>query len=431
MKQGDRLELRVEKPVYRGLGLSRHEGRVVFVAGTYAGERVLAEVEEVGRGYARARLLELLEASAARRISPCPYAPRCGGCSYQDLDYREQLAVKEAILRESLLRARVPWDAPIPVRPSPERGWRTRAELHLAWAEDGPLLGFHEAASHRVVDVLECLQLSPAMNAAARALLDALRGHGPLARRVGGVELAESMDGRKLVACLVSDLPMKQALALKSLAAAVPALTGLVALAVSGSAPRTALVLSGEPYVDASVRGMRLRAHQQSFFQANRFLLEPLLDSVLESVPKGGPVLDLYSGVGLFALGLAARGDAARAAESSRWAVADAEANAREAGLGGLHFELADVDAALRGLPERAGERVVLDPPRTGASRLAVTQIAARRPPGICYVSCDPPTLGRDIHLFAGLGYRLVSLQALDMFPDTLHLESVALLEPV
>jgi 23S rRNA (uracil1939-C5)-methyltransferase len=431
VKQGDRLELRVEKPVYRGLGLARHEGRIVFVTGTYSGERVHALVEEVGRGYARARLLELIEPSPARRISPCRYAPRCGGCSYQDLDYQEQLAVKQAILRESLLRARVPWEAEIPVMPSPERGWRTRAELHLDWRDDGPLLGFHEVASHRVVDVLECLQLSPAMNGAARALLDALSGHGPLARRVTGLELAESMDGRKLVACLVSDLPVRQAVAFKPLASAVPALTGLLALAASGSAPRTALLLSGEPFLDASVRGFLLRAHQQSFFQANRFLLEPLVEAVLECVPAGRPVLDLYSGVGLFALALAARGDPVRGVESNRWAAADAEANARELGLAGIHFELADVDAALRELAQRPGERVVLDPPRTGASRLAVTQLAARRPASICYVSCDPPTLGRDVHLLADLGYRLASLRAFDMFPDTLHLESIALLEPV
>jgi 23S rRNA (uracil1939-C5)-methyltransferase len=429
VKEGEPLELHVEKPVYRGLGLARHEGRVVFVPGTYGGERVRAVVEEVGRGYARARLLELVEASPQRREPPCPYASRCGGCCYQDLGYEAQLSVKEAILRESLQRARVTWDAPIEVRPSPERGWRTRAELHLAWQDDVPLLGFHEAASHRVVDVLECLQLSPAMNRAARALLLALKGKGALARRLSGVELAESTDGSRLVACLVGELPVRQAVSLKPVAAAVPELTGLLALAASEQ--RTVLSLSGEPYVEATVGRLRLRAHQQSFFQANRFLLGPLVDSVLALVPPGAPVLDLYSGVGLFALAAAERGDAVWAVESSRWAVADAEANAKQAGLSGARFEAADVETALRALPARAGERIVMDPPRSGASRLAVKAITERRPSSISYVSCDPPTLGRDLFLFGGLGYRLVSLQAFDMFPDTLHLESLAQLEPL
>jgi tRNA/tmRNA/rRNA uracil-C5-methylase (TrmA/RlmC/RlmD family) len=279
------------------------------------------------------------------------------------------------------------------------------------------------------VDVLECLQLSPAMNRAARALLLALKGKGALARRLSGVELAESTDGSRLVACLVGELPVRQAVSLKPVAAAVPELTGLLALAASEQ--RTVLSLSGEPYVEATVGRLRLRAHQQSFFQANRFLLGPLVDSVLALVPPGAPVLDLYSGVGLFALAAAERGDAVWAVESSRWAVADAEANAKQAGLSGARFEAADVETALRALPARAGERIVMDPPRSGASRLAVKAITERRPSSISYVSCDPPTLGRDLFLFGGLGYRLVSLQAFDMFPDTLHLESLAQLEPL
>lgn len=427
MKEGDLLELRIEKAVYRGLGLARHEGCVVFVPRTYGGERVRARVDEVGRGYVRAQLEALLDASPARRSPPCRYAPRCGGCAHQDLGYDEQLRVKEAILRESLARARVPWEAEVLVRPSPETGWRTRAELHLAWEASGPRLGFHEEGGHEIVDVEECLQLSSGMNRAARVLLAALAERGPLARHVHGLELAESFDGRELVACLVTGLPVREAAALSALGNSVPALTGL--LAVAGERGATVLVLKGEPFVHAQVGGLRLRAHQQSFFQANRFLLEPLLEVVLGLIPPGGPVLDLYSGVGLFALPLAQRGDDVRAVEVSPLATADAEANAEAARIRNVGFLAQDVETALPRLARRSGERIVLDPPRTGASRLAVRAIAARQPAAITYVSCDPPTLGRDLGLFAGMGYRLTSLQALDMFPDTFHVESVAQLE--
>lgn len=429
MKQGDQLELQVEKAVYRGLGLARHEGCVVFLPRTYGGERVRASVDEVGRGYARASVLELLEPAPARRSPPCRYAPRCGGCAYQDLGYDEQLRVKEAILRESLSRAHVPWEAEVPLLPSPESGWRTRARLHLAWDGGAPRLGFHEEASQQLVDVEECLQLSPELNRAARALLAALAARGPLGRHVSGLELAESGDGRERVACLESDLPVREAAAFSALSGAAPGLTGFLALAGAEARP-TALLLAGAPFVHAEAAGLRFRAHQQSFFQANRFLLGPLVETVLELVPSGGPVLDLYSGVGLFALPLARRGDEIRAVEINPLAVADANANAEAASLRNVRNEAKDVEEALRSLPDRTGERILLDPPRTGASRLAVRAIAARRPTAITYVSCDPPTLGRDLQLFQGMGYRLVALQALDMFPDTFHVEAVAQLEP-
>jgi 23S rRNA (uracil1939-C5)-methyltransferase len=142
-------------------------------------------------------------------------------------------------------------------------------------------------------------------------------------------------------------------------------------------------------------------------------------------------VLDLYSGVGLFSLPLSRRGDPVRAAEIQAQAAADAVANAEAAGVRGVRVFAKDVESALRELLPANGERILLDPPRSGASRQAVRAIAERHPASITYVSCDPPTLGRDLQLLLGHGYRLAALEALDMFPDTFHVEAVAQLEPV
>ena len=188
------------------------------------------------------------------------------------------------------------------------------------------------------------------------------------------------------------------------------------------------MTLQGDPHLRARAGGLVYRVHQQSFFQGNRFLYERLVESVLARVAPGAPVLDLYSGVGLFALALAARGDRVRGLESNPMAVDDARENAREAGLA-AEFEIADVDRALALLAVRGGERVVLDPPRAGLGRAALGALIERRPETITYVSCDPPTLGRDLARLMAAGYRLQSLEALDMFPDTFHLESVAHLE--
>ncbi len=212
-----------------------------------------------------------------------------------------------------------------------------------------------------------------------------------------------------------------------SLATRVPGLDGFGVAA----GPRL-LWLHGAPFVEASVLGVVLRARAGSFFQANRFLLEPLARTVVDLVPAGeGPVVDLYAGVGLFALPLAARGErdvlavewASSAAEDARWA-------ARRNQLDGVRVLAQDVARALAETAPGTAERIVLDPPRTGAGPEVVALVADRAPASIVYVSCDPPTLGRDLAALAGRGYRPDVVHLFDLFPDTFHMETVVRLLP-
>jgi len=428
LKLGDVVELDIEKAVYRGLGLGRHEGQVVFVPRAVPGDRVRARVESVTPGYVRAATEAVLRPAAERRTSPCPFFPQCGGCAYQDVDYPAQLRFKEAILRESLSRAGVRWEGDLPLRASAEEGWRTRTTLHLAEVEDALRLGLHEEGSHRVVDLEACLQLSPAMNRAARSLRAALEERRAVARHIHDVEIAESTDGARLVVCLDTDLPVPQAVSLAPVAEAVPGLTGLGAMA-AGRGPRY-LNLRGEPHVEAEVRGLRMQSHVRSFFQANRFLLDSLVGDVVEATPPGGAVFDLYAGVGLFALALAARAEQVLGAEVNPVAVEDARANISRNGQENVRMRQGDVVEALASWPATPGERVILDPPRTGAGAAVVRAVAARQPECVVYVSCDPPTLGRDLAVFAQAGYAPDSVRALDLFPDTFHLETVVRLSP-
>ena len=428
LRPGAVLEATVEKGVYRGRGLARHEGRVVFVPRAHPGDRVRARIGEVHAGWAEAALVEVLEPSPERRASPCPYVPRCGGCAYQDYDDAAELGLKESVLRESLARAGAAWEGEITRHASPVGGWRIRASLHFARGPRGPLLGLRQEGTRRVIDLESCLQLSEAMNRAARALHGALAGRAE-APRVHGLELLEAPDGSGLVATLETGLERSEAPSLLPLRAAAPRLTGLGVRTRAGSLEW----LFGSPFVEASVLGVGLRVHAASFFQANRFLYEELARTVVDLVPEGGSrVIDLYAGVGLFALPLAARGEPETVAvEQSAFACEDARFAARSAGLRHLSVRQADVEAGLEGLEPRPGERVVLDPPRTGASRALVEALAARRPDAIVYVSCDPPTLGRDLALFAARGYRAEKVHLFDMFPKTFHLETVVRLLPV
>jgi 23S rRNA (uracil1939-C5)-methyltransferase len=424
------VDVVVEKAVHGGLGLARHDGEVVFVPRGVAGERLRVRIEARGKGFARARVAERLLASPERREAPCAHAGPCGGCSYQDLIYPAQLALKKDVLIEALARAHVAWDGEIEIEPSPEAGWRLRAGLHLERRGGELALGFREEGTHRLLDVTRCLQLSDRMNAAARGLLEGLRRRPGGAAGLRGIDLAESLDGAQCVACLDTELSPGKAAGFADLAASLPWLSGLSALAGGGGGSRAFVPLHGSPLVHHSLAGVRLRQHVRSFFQGNRFLVGRLVSLVAELLPPGERLLDLYAGVGLFALPLAGRFAEVLAAETDESAVEDARANLRDNGIGNVRFERRDVGDALESWPAASGESVVLDPPRAGAGRAVVEAVARRRPRAIVYVSCDPATLARDLALFGGLGYRPSLLRALDLFPDTFHVETVARLVP-
>jgi 23S rRNA (uracil1939-C5)-methyltransferase len=428
LRPGERVEVTVERAVYRGQGLARHNGQVVFVPRGLPGDRLQVRIASVSAGYVKAEIEQVLASGPGRVDSRCPHFAECGGCAYQHLDPSAQAALKEGVLSDALRRAGAPWDKPIRVRPSPPEGWRTRATLHVDHAPSGLRLGFHREGTQQVVDVERCLQLSPGMMGAARGLRDALAARPALARAVRDVELAESFDGSRLVASLETAFDQRQAAGAAVLADAVPSLTGFGVMAGEGRRRRF-LLLRGDPHVEAVVQGIRLRAHAQSFFQANRFLVEPLVQEVLDRTLEGGSVLDLYAGVGLFALPLGRRAEEVRGLEISASAVADARGNAEAAGLSHVRIHPGDV-RDMADLPPRPDERVVLDPPRTGAGAEVVRMVAARRPASVVYVSCDPPTLGRDLKAFAAEGYVPISIAGFDMFPDTFHVETVVHLVP-
>jgi 23S rRNA (uracil1939-C5)-methyltransferase len=303
-----------------------------------------------------------------------------------------------------------------------------RASLHFDGRGGSLRLGLHEEGTRFVVDLERCLQLSPALLGAARGLKRGLDARPELWRHLQALHLAEGTDGG-VVATLETRLLPAESVALVPLRSAAPVLTGLGAL--SEERGRGVFVmLHGSPRLGHRVAGLRLTSHAQAFFQANRFLLEDLVRTVLDLMPVEGPALDLYSGVGLFAIPLAQRGQAVRAAEADEVAAEDARENARRTGVKGLRTFHGDVRQALAAWPPEPGEAVVLDPPRSGAGLDVVELVASRRPRAIVYVSCDPPTLGRDLAHLARHGYRPDALRAFDMFPDTFHLETVVRLVP-
>jgi 23S rRNA (uracil1939-C5)-methyltransferase len=419
----DTLELTIDRPVAGGRMLARHEGRVVLVAGAVPGERVRARVERATRQVVFATVVDVLEASPDRRVPACD--PACGGAAYAYITGDRQRALKAEIVADAFRRiGRVTLESPVRVAASGEHGYRLRARLHV---RDGRA-GFFLEGTHVLCDAGAGGQLRPETMAAIDATLAAV---APRQAGCDAVVVAENVAGTE---CVIH-LEPRDGATLGDLARRIDAPAGVsglttavgtrtVTLAGTGTVTDTAdQLFGGQSPISALTCWTR---HAPSFFQGNRFLAGALLRRVLDCAVGDGFV-DLYAGVGLFAVALAARGSRGLAVEGDRSSGADLEVNAgpwRER----LRVVRGPVETAVDLPLDPAPDVVVLDPPRTGLSPDALRGVLAWAAPRVVYVSCDPPTLARDAAKFIQAGYGLLSVEAFDLFPNTPHVEVVATL---
>lgn len=410
--------------------LARAEGRVVLVSGAIPGETVLARIERVERGVAFARVEAVLAPSPDRR--PPPFDPACGGGVYAHVDPARQVALKREVILDGLRRgAGLAWDRPLDVAASPERGYRLRARLHV---RDGRV-GFFKEGTHVLCDAAPSAQLDAGTLDAAQRLVDTLGAvFGPSS--MDSLEVSENLDGTERAVHLhpvdrggVAGA-MPESVATRLL---VDGITG-VSIATKGGGRRR---LAGDPTVgDDYARlaggvgpGTSLRRHAASFFQGNRFLVGALASRVIAAVPGDGPVWDLYAGVGLFAGALCATGRGhVTAVEGDAGIAADLAANAAAFG-GRLVVDPRAVEDALSTARLTREATVVVDPPRTGLSKAVCAALAASPIRRIVYVSCDVATLARDLKVLAVAGFEVIALDGFDLFPNTAHVETLAVLQ--
>jgi 23S rRNA (uracil1939-C5)-methyltransferase len=423
----DLLELVIERPVAGGRMLARRDGQVVLVAGAIPGERVRVRLERSSRKVLFAAVVDVIEASPDRRDPPCD--PACGGSAYAFISPRRQAALKGEIVADAFARiGRLPVAGPVSVVESPEVGYRLRGRLHV----DRGRVGFLLERSHRLCDARATGQFAQSALDAAEHVVGGL---GDVQSDVGAILVAENVSGTERVLHLEPrdgrrlELPSVDEAAL--LAGGV---TG-----VTMQTPRRPVIVAGNGRVtDASsdlgaglldiAPPVRWTRSALSFFQGNRFVIGRLLGRVL-SHRWGSRILDLYAGVGLFSVPMAAAGAHVLAVEGDESSAADLVINAEP--WTSLEVSHQSVEAALLRLTPGAFDTIVVDPPRTGASPGALEGIVALAAPRIVYVSCDPPTLARDAGRLRAAGYQLESVEAFDMFPNTPHVETVAVLQKV
>lgn len=432
-------EVDIERMCYGGAGFGRLEGKACFVPFTAPGDRARIRVVKEKRSFLEGELLELCQASALRIEPPCPIFGACGGCNWQQLPYAEQLKQKGEIFGESLRRiGRVESDAILPVAASANQyGYRSRIQLKLSARDGATTLGFFRGSSHEVIDAAcGCAIADPILNRIAaefRALLPSLPEIGGIPQ----IDLAIGDDAESIAMVhFTGQDPAALTARLLAARSDLPSVSGLYVRCGGKSRLVKAFGVDALSYgIPAGLfpgsRPMRLRFGRGGFSQVNYPQNLALIRTVWQWGEFTGSerVLDLYCGNGNISVPIAPYVSQLIGVEGYAPSIDDAVANAAANGVVNASFQVSDVAAAIRRFAARRErfDLVILDPPRSGAE--AVAEIAELGPKAIIYVSCDPPTLSRDLALLCASGYQVVRSQPVDMFPQTYHLESVTLLK--
>jgi 23S rRNA (uracil1939-C5)-methyltransferase len=384
------IEVEIEKWVYGGAGLSRTDGQVLLTPFVLPGERV--RVEPLDK--LNARLLEVVTASPVRRAAPCRHFESCGGCQYQHAPYDLQLKGKVEILLEQLRRVgKIEPSVAIRTLAGEEFGYRNRTQFHQMEGR----VGYFAEGTHDLVPIESCPISSPAIQRA-------YAGIRPLLPRfVRRFELFTN-EQETLVNILDTERPVAKRF-FEACAAQFPG--------------------ADQPALDYPVGSDRFQVTHSSFFQVNRFLVAPLVELALEGA-EGESAFDLYCGVGLFSVPLARRFAQVTAVELGNSAWRDLKFNAERAGVS-VKAVRNRAEDYLAGVTE-APDFVLADPPRSGLGKAAVSELLRLRPRQLTIISCDPATLARDLNALLA-GYTLETMTLVDLFPQTLHLETVVRLK--
>ena len=398
MQAGEVVTIRIDDVAFGGSGVGRVQGMVVFTPLTVMHDEVAVEITSIRKKFALAEVRQILQPSPWRVTPPCRYFGRCGGCQLQHIDYDQQLAIKEKQVKELFTRlGNFPLPPVLKIIPSPgQYHYRGKADYHVRMSKDGRLLrlGFMQAESDWVLDIEGCEIVAGSINQSCQAFRVALAA-GDRQYRRDRQTIWSSLEEGKIIA-----VPDDEAAA---------------------------------PLIHRIVRDRRLAVPYAGFFQINTTLLDVLVDQVVRLADLQGTetVIDAYCGVGLFSLFLASAAAGITGVEISDAAIHCARENLLTGGFAHALFLRGDVGEVMKrqfAKKSRQADVVILDPPRSGCDRSvldAVRKIAAKK---IIYISCNPATQARDVRYLVEAGFSLECLQPLDMFPQTGHIEVIALL---
>ena len=388
MQIKDRVVIKIESIAFGGEGVGRVDNFVIFVPFAAPGDKLEIAITELKKAYARGKILKIIKPSAWRIKPLCGYYESCGGCCYQHINYAQQLSLKKKQVEEAFQKiGKIPAPPVLDTIASPEiYHYRGKAQCHAVKTGQVINLGFLDISGGRLVNIGRCEIMEETINAKIKKLRE-------------GLILQNKKDARLT---LWSDLFTQQT--------------------------------AEKEQIKRIVKGQELLVPVDGFFQANLFLTDALVEEVcrLAVASPINTLIDAYCGCGLFALFLAPYAGKIIGIELNEKSIKFARANAENQNVQNAKFILGDVERVLSGglsAPGSIIDLIILDPPRIGCSAQVLKSIGGIKPRRIIYVSCNPATQARDVKILAQYGYALMSLLPLDMFPQTHHIEVIALLE--
>jgi 23S rRNA (uracil1939-C5)-methyltransferase len=420
-----KVQVPIESVAFKGYGVARIHGKVVFVPHTVTGDEAWIEITDEKKKYSMARLVEIIKPSPWRVNPPCPYFGSCGGCQWQHIDYSTQGELKKEILRDVLKRLGRLKEIPtirVVLSPKPY-DYRIRIQLKVR----GKAIGYYQERTHQIVQIDRCPISHPLVN----QIIQELREELAALSRMEEIEINVSPEeGRGVILIHPHSYDQRIEHSMKKFLQSHPILRGIALSRKGGSN------VFGDPVLNFTIplsqeRNLTLRISPGSFSQVNPEQNQTLIQTVLQfsEVNQRDRVFDLYAGVGNLSLPLATRARGVLGIEENRMAIEDARFNAERNGIKNCDFIHGKVEDISINWKKETPDLIVLDPPRTGCKTI-LDQLVRWKPKKIIYVSCEPTTFARDLRLFSERGYSLQRLGLIDMFPQTYHMEVVGLLKP-
>lgn len=444
LKKNDEIKLTVKSCTVQGSGVCDYNGMTVFVMGAVTGDHVIAHIIKVKKTYAVGIIKEITQKSPIRIKPECPVCEKCGGCSFAQIKYSEELKIKAQQIADNMKRLGKIDIEPDEIIPSPSSSrYRNKAQYPVGFDGKFATIGFYAPMSHRIIDCADCKLQPEEFADITNVFRDLIReklitvydGNSGLLRHI---YIRKAAATNELMVCLVingNELPNKK----KIIDALLDANENIRSIILNTNTEKTNVVLGkkcvtlyGSDYITDELCGLKFNISPLSFYQVNRDGAEILYNKAKEYAQLTGneTLIDLYCGTGTIGLTMAKNVKKLIGIEIVPQAIENAKKNAEINGIENAEFICGDAsDIADNLLKDGINpDVVILDPPRKGCDDKVVETVSKFNPERIVYVSCDSATLARDCGRFAEHGFKTEKLTPVDMFPRTGNVENVALL---
>jgi len=450
---GNTYTLHIDKMTFGGEGIGRLGKFVVFVPESTPGDKLKVKITEVKKNYGRGEIVEIITPSPNRIEPPCKYYAKCGGCSFQHIDYKEQLRLKKEIVEDSFFRFAKGLNIKVNDCVASDNIFKFRNKVQWVASENTPhptlspegrgietrkVFGLYEKNTHNVIDIDYCLIADEQINNLSKLIRQKIVGaKGPSPLQIKHILIRKSSYSGKLVVVFIaaekSDIFKKIA---DEITADFPDVSGVI---LNINQDRTNVVLgkenitlAGDEFISEKAGDLIFYYHGVSFFQVNPPQLNKIIKTIADNVSFSGNenILDLYSGVGVLSLHLAGKCKKITLVEDAQKTKESVNKILKENRIGNVELINAGVDDTLKKIAENKEkiDLIILDPPRKGCTDAGIEYLKSIGAPKIIYLSCNPATLARDCNLLASAGYKISFAQPFDMFPQTYHVETLIIM---